>query len=668
MSDVESSHSGDGGGYPTAISYASSMNTSSMLLVREVAMMIIMDRLTDKPDWHVKVFDDTIANKWIEEALALPVEPLYDDIVPVGPKHARPKKLTSILDRGCLEYCIKELRAKAKCFEKSGLVPTLDATATVVKSDSLVDEELRGRLHAAFATLQHDQKDDPDWHPRTNDMVQNLIHPSLYPFVYGRSRAFMDEVVGVEDAVHRWSGKGEVIPKDESSKKNEHFSDTYQWLPSDVKIQEDGSVKFASYINGLHPNKYPEIYATIEKLIETALPAWDLCLVFDRDSGEDYKKEIVAAGRTKARFPRPRNPDDENEENWTPYEEVFTRAQRAKRGDPEKEESISNPPSSDSEDYEDDSEDEIQVQSEGGSHYNGTRDRVAWEMAREPVQPQAPEFKALDYDVKPGDSLRERFVDIQVIVKMASIELTPDKPEFPAGSWHVEGQENEHIIGTALYYLDSENVTPSHLHFRMQTEEDPSDWNIGQDAFRWMERVYGTKLRGADCLQQYGSVGTRQGRLLAFPNVFHHRVSPFELQDKTKPGHRRFIALWLVDPYIKPFSTSMVPPQQQSWWLEKAFGDLSTEEAEKIPNAIANLLSEATSGQSIPALEAAVNSGTPLPKELMDMVKKEAAKIAGLMSLEEAKEHRLKLMDERSRFQGAVEDEWRQHEYNFCEH
>jgi hypothetical protein len=205
--------------------------------------------------------------------------------------------------------CIKELRAKAKCFEKSGLVPTLDATATVVKSDSLVDEELRGRLHAAFATLQHDQKDDPDWHPRTNDMVQNLIHPSLYPFVYGRSRAFMDEVVGVEDAVHRWSGKGEVIPKDESSKKNEHFSDTYQWLPSDVKIQEDGSVKFASYINGLHPNKYPEIYATIEKLIETALPAWDLCLVFDRDSGEDYKKEIVAAGRTKARFPRPRNPE-----------------------------------------------------------------------------------------------------------------------------------------------------------------------------------------------------------------------------------------------------------------------------------------------------------------------------------------------------------------------
>ncbi|KAM0319687.1 hypothetical protein ACHAPQ_010226 [Fusarium lateritium] len=659
----------DGGVYPTAIGLDSYRNTSDMLLVREVAMMIIMDRLTDKPDWHVKVFDDVIANKWVEEALALPVGPLYDDIVPANPEHSRPKKLTSILDRGCLEYCIKELRAKAKFFEKSGLVPTLDATATAVKSDNLVDKELRERLLSAFATLLHDQEDDPDWHPRTNDMVQNLIHPSLYPFVYGRSRAFLDEVVGVEDAVHRWSGKGEVIPKDESSKKNAFESKTYQWLPSNVKFQEDGSVKFTSYINGLHPNKYPEIYATIEKLIEAALPAWDFSLLFERDSSESYRKEVVAGGRTEARFPKPENPDDENEENWSPYFEVFKHAEHAKRGDREKEESISNPPSSDSEDDEDDPEDEIEVQSEGGSYYNGTREYVAWEMARQPVQPQAPEFEALDYGVKPGNSLRERFENIQVIVKMASIELTPDKPEFPAGSWHVEGQQNEHIVGTALYYLDSENVTPSHLQFRMQTDEDQEQyWSVGQDAFGWMERVYGTPLRDADCLQQYGSVETKQGRLLAFPNVFHHRVSPFELQDKTKPGHRRFIALWLVDPYTNIINTGNVPPQQQSWWLEQAFGNLSTKDAGKIPHAIASLLSEAASDHSITALEAAVESGTPLPKELMDMVEEEAAKIAGPMSLEEAEEHRLNLMDERSRFQGAVEDSWSDNQYNFCEH
>lgn len=45
-----------------------------MLPVREVAMMGIMDRLTDKKDWHKKVFDDAIVEKWREEAMAIPDE------------------------------------------------------------------------------------------------------------------------------------------------------------------------------------------------------------------------------------------------------------------------------------------------------------------------------------------------------------------------------------------------------------------------------------------------------------------------------------------------------------------------------------------------------------------------------------------------------------------
>lgn len=39
--------------------------------------------------------------------------------------------------------------------------------------------------------------------------------------------------------------------------------------------------------------------------------------------------------------------------------------------------------------------------------------------------------------------------------------------------------------------------------------------------YSWLERVYGTKLDmgQSPCLQNYGSVETRQDRLLAFPNV-----------------------------------------------------------------------------------------------------------------------------------------------------
>lgn len=225
---------------------------------------------------------------------------------------------------------------------------------------------------------------------------------------------------------------------------------------------------------------------------------------------------------------------------------------------------------------------------------------------------------------------------------------------------------NEHIVGTALYYLDSENVKPSYLQFRMQTDYYQEDWNVGQDAFGWMERVYGTHLRGGDCLQRYGKIETKQGRLLAFPNVFHHRVSPVELDDKSKPGHRRFIALWLVDPRTRIISTGNVPPQQKSWWIESAFGGLNEESAKNVPNAVAKLVSGEEREHA--GLKAAAESGNPLPEELVNMVQTEADEATLPMSLEEAKEHRLKLMDERTSYQRDAEQSWSSIQYSFCEH
>lgn len=81
---------------------------------------------------------------------------------------------------------------------------------------------------------------------------------------------------------------------------------------------------------------------------------------------------------------------------------------------------------------------------------------------------------------------------------------------------------NEHICATALYYLDSENISASNLSFRLQTSMYISDEiTVGQDAYQWLEQIYGTGLGGdiGPCLQHYGNVETRQGRLLAFPNV-----------------------------------------------------------------------------------------------------------------------------------------------------
>lgn len=86
---------------------------------------------------------------------------------------------------------------------------------------------------------------------------------------------------------------------------------------------------------------------------------------------------------------------------------------------------------------------------------------------------------------------------------------------------------NEKICATALYYLDSDNITPSHLSFRMRTDMYiDTEISAGQDEYNYLERVYGTALgpageESSPCDQTFGDVETREGRLLAFPNVLY---------------------------------------------------------------------------------------------------------------------------------------------------
>ncbi|MFD6418404.1 DUF4246 family protein, partial [Streptomyces sp. NPDC060194] len=146
---------------------------------------------------------------------------------------------------------------------------------------------------------------------------------------------------------------------------------------------------------------------------------------------------------------------------------------------------------------------------------------------------------------------------LQVIVKLATIHLTPEKPEYAGGAWHVEGMLNERIVSTAIHYWDSENITESRLGFRTALD-DPEYEQNDDDGVR---EVYG--LQDEDALNQVlGSAATPAGRSLAFPNVLQHRVGSFRLADPDRPGHRKILALFLVDPSADVVSTSDVPPQQ----------------------------------------------------------------------------------------------------------
>lgn len=57
----------------------------------------------------------------------------------------------------------------------------------VYKSDTCVTAEMKAALKAAAAVLEDVDDSKKDWHPHSDEKVLDLVHPSLFPLLYGRS-------------------------------------------------------------------------------------------------------------------------------------------------------------------------------------------------------------------------------------------------------------------------------------------------------------------------------------------------------------------------------------------------------------------------------------------------------------------------------------------------
>ena len=175
------------------------------------------------------------------------------------------------------------------------------------------------------------------------------------------------------------------------------------------------------------------------------------------------------------------------------------------------------------------------------------------------------------FDVKVGSNL-------QVIVKIAETVLTPDKPLFNSGSWHLEGVPAEQIIATGIYYYKTENISDSYLQFRT-TMSEHSDYNYPQSCNGWFELHYGLggndkAYNGTDTDIYLGKVRTKQDGLLVFPNNLQHCVSDFELVDKTKPGVRSILVFFLINPSVNTISTKDIKDNTMSLQDAKLYREL----------------------------------------------------------------------------------------------
>jgi hypothetical protein len=563
-----------------------------------------MNEITDKPEWDRKVFDETIIAKWKEEALAKNdfTEQMFNY---VSRDHPVPDCWIFIL----FAQCIAEVRDKAPHFTKTGRVYVLDSKAAVVKSDSAISQALADELKDAVKTLEDVPDRLKDWHPGSDQKVLDLVHPSLYPLIYGKSRVVTDRRIGLKDCIDR-CGTGVIIPKpdpetaiflaDEADLYNglyesvvlasKYFSSDYQWLPCEVGFKGNNEVAIMSYINNLHPTSHTGLYSTLEKIIAETIPLWNDALSSIDIDGSHYQR--ILQRRTDYDFPlgkdRPLEPgESEDDDDYWEKNKTWVRNTRVL------------------------------------------------------IIPEPREFVASTPEDLLRIDLRKEFAEegIQVIVKLANIELHPEgKTEYEGGTWHVEGQLNEHICASAIYYYDQSNVTESRIAFREPTSyEDLMELAYGQDDYGGVEEIYGVRQNGPR-VQTLGSVLTRAGRLIAFPNVLQHQVQPFRLADSTKPGYRKILALFLVDPYIRILSTANVPPQQRDWWAE---GVRKQEKGTRLEE---------------------------LPLELKDAVVDEIDDSDWPISLEEAKKVREDLMGQRSAFVEKVNKDYEQQGFSFCEH
>jgi hypothetical protein len=97
-------------------------------------------------------------------------------------------------------------------------------------------------------------------------------------------------------------------------------------------------------------------------------------------------------------------------------------------------------------------------------------------------------------------------------------------------------------------------------------------------------------------VQDIGDVVTKTDRCVAFPNLYQHQVQPFQLEDPTKPGHRKILVFFLVDPAQRITSATDVGPQQREWIDEAMHSAGASSAFARVPTEILAMISEENDG------------------------------------------------------------------------
>jgi hypothetical protein len=166
-----------------------------------------------------------------------------------------------------------------------------------------------------------------------------------------------------------------------------------------------------------------------------------------------------------------------------------------------------------------------------------------------------------------------RSCNIQVIVKVGSINLDTTNPSYPGGSWHIEGMPYEHIAATCIHYVDINNITDSFLEFRKPVIINEDRVEYPQNNSKYTTHHYGIEpgSHHDGVMNRYlGLIRCHEGASVIFPNTLQHRVKDFALAPSATSSVRTILAFFIIDPDHEIVSTEDIPPQQQVFTEQEA--------------------------------------------------------------------------------------------------
>jgi hypothetical protein len=235
---------------------------------KAISIWSILKEIAEKDCWYDKIFDDSIISKWKTEAN-------NDPKLELAIKILRTSTQGMVYDKSCdwdegerlCEECktnfLNSIGGDGEGHDRDDMWDLYDEYDVTrcphkmcycVKPDnqlinfidygeSILAPEFRNVL---VNKVKEMRAKSIDWHPWTNEMVLNIIHPSLYCLVN--------------------EGVSDDVPEEK-----------YQWLPSEIYVGENGETTFQSYINNLKEED-SDVTPLLETVISSFIPSFEKVL------------------------------------------------------------------------------------------------------------------------------------------------------------------------------------------------------------------------------------------------------------------------------------------------------------------------------------------------------------------------------------------------------